>query len=434
MEEIVGGIVKEYLDLKLSAIKRDLEIEWIEGKAISVIGGRRVGKTYYLFYHFQKLREEGKNVVFFSFDDDRIYPPRLETLQTVIKVSKKIYPEGKIYYFFDEIQELSNWELAVKRLIERENSFVVVTGSSSKLLSKEIATQLRGRTVSHELFPLSFKEVVRCDKKVDSLTYLSEKEVSKIKGLLENYVLRGGYPEIAINKLDARKVLAEYFDVMIFRDIVERWNIKNYKAVKLFLTLAISNFSSKFSINRLSNYMKTLGIRISKNSLYNYLEYANDAYILFPVKKFLHSPKEMEQSVPKIYVIDNGLINVVSYTYSRNLGRLMENLVFLELRRKYKENKEIFYFQTKEGYEVDFLIKEGLKIKQMIQVTYANSFDEIDPREWRALIKAHDLLKAHKPELIIITWDYEDEKEISWFNKRAKIKFIPLWKWLLSNL
>jgi len=429
MRDTIAMILKEQFEWEDSLIKRDVELCPVLNKAISVVGVRRCGKTCLLRYYFQEFKEQEKNVVFFPFDDDRIFPPTLKHAQEVVKVAKELYPEGKIYFFFDEIQEITNWELLVKRLVEREKHYVFISGSSSKLLSKEIATQLRGRTLSVELFPFNLREILRA-KNVKVAKYLTEREIAKIRRILKKYLYTGGFPEVIIE--DKEKVLKEYINTIIFRDLLERWKIRNYKALKLFLKLAFSSFSSKFSINNVVRFMKSNGIDVSRNTLYNYLEYATDAYLLFPLKKFSFSQKEIEQSLPKMYCIDNGLIKTFSLFTTENLGRLMENVVFLNLRSEYKENEEIFYFETKEGYEVDFLIREGLRIKQLIQVTYANDFDEVDKREIRALLHARELFKKHGPELLCITWDYEDEREVSWWGKRGRIKFIPLWKWLLN--
>ena len=423
MDEI-GNIIKEFIDLREEILERELKIKEVEGKAITIIGPRRAGKTYFQLFYFQKYRDEGKNVIYFPFDDDRIYPPTLKTIQDVIKVSKEFYPEGKIYFFFDEIQEVEKWELAVKRLVERENCYVFLTGSSSKLLSKEIATQLRGRSISYEIFPFSFKEITKL-KNIKLEKYFTEREQAKIRRLLKDYLFQGGFPEIWIKGL-RNEILKEYFNLIIYRDLVERWKIRNYKALRLFLKMAINNFSSKFSVNSAEKYMKNMKLEVSRNTLYNYLEYSNDAYILFPLRKFSFSLKEVEQSLPKIYIIDNGLIKILS-SGSENYGRLMENIVFLQLRRKYKENKSIFYFETKEGYEVDFIVKEDLKVKQLIQVTYASARDEIEQREIKALVKAFETFKKDKPELLIITWDYEDEMRIG----NLKIKCIPLYNYLI---
>jgi predicted AAA+ superfamily ATPase len=265
MEKIIGGIIKEYFEKDYSyLIKRDISIKPIENKSVSIIGVRRSGKSSLLLYYFQKYKEEGKNVIFFSFDDDRIYPPTIKTIQEVIKISKKIYGDEKVYFFFDEIQEVQNWEFPIKRIMEKENHFVFVTGSSSKLLSKEISTQLRGRTISYELFPFSFKEVLR-SKNIVLSDYYTESEVEKIKRILEDYIEWGGFPEIVLGNYDKRKILDEYVELILFRDLVERWKIENIKSLKTFVKYAITNFSSLISINKIANLMNSLG-RIAKTA------------------------------------------------------------------------------------------------------------------------------------------------------------------------
>ena len=415
MEDIVGAITKEYLELKTSLVERELKPKEVVGKALSIVGVRRSGKTSLLLYYFQKLRDEGKNVLFFPFDDDRVYPPTLETIRTVIKVAKEFYPEGKIHFFFDEIQEVNNWELAVKRLVEREGHNVFLTGSSSKLLSKEIATQLRGRTITYEIFPFSFREILRLHN-VEISKYYTESQEAKIRRLLKKYLEWGGFPELWVKNEFAEEILREYVNIMLYRDLIERFGVRNYKALKLFLKLAVTAFSAKISINKISNYMKSINVSVSRNTLYNYLEYCNDGYILFPVRRFSYSLKDIEQSKPKIYVVDNGIIKVFAHKISENVGRLMENIVFLELRRKYKKNESMFYYVTKDNKEIDFLIEN----QQAIEVTY-----DLDQEHVKKMIKALEELKIKKG--LIITWDHEDVVEKG--NRRVEIK--PLWKWLL---
>ncbi|WP_231963851.1 ATP-binding protein [Thermococcus chitonophagus] len=262
--------------------------------------------------------------------------------------------------------KFKNWKLFVKRAVEREGFSVFLTGSSSKLLSKETASSLRGRTLTFELFPFSFREFLKA-KGLKVEKYISTKKEARIKAFLREYLEFGGFPEIVFmnDEYLKRKTLEEYVDVMLYRDdVVERHSIKNLKAVRLFLKLLITSFSKKFSINRSTNYMRSLGIEVSKNTLYNYLEYFSDAYVIFPLKRFSYSLKEVEKSLPKIYVVDNGLINVYSLRFSEDIGRLMKNVVFLELRRR---EKEVYYFKAN-GNEVDFLIKNGKDVSELIQV------------------------------------------------------------------
>ncbi len=421
MNDVVGGIIKEYLELNVDLIERELKLKLVDGKASTVVGVRRSGKTSLLLYYFQRFREENKSVVFFPFDDDRIYLPDLETFKKVIKTSKEIYPDKRIYFFFDEIQEVKNWEIPVKRLVEREEHFVFLTGSSSKLLSKEIATQLRGRTVTQEIYPFSFKEILNLNG-IEPARYYTEGEESKIKALLRRYLEYGGFPEIWTKENLVEETLKSYIDVMLYRDLVERFNIRNYKALKLFLKIVVGSFSTRISINKISNYMKTLNIDVSRNTLYNYLEYCNDAYIVYPVKRFSSSLREVEQGKPKIYVVDNGLINVFAHKTSEDMGRLMENLVFMDLRRRYRENEGIFYYTTRGNREVDFLIREGGRIKQLIEVTY-----DLDDEHIRKMFTALEELRAKNG--VIVTWDTIDT--IRQGNREVNV--IPLWRWLIAK-
>jgi len=419
MEEAVGAIIKEYLELETNLIERELKLKEVSGKAVSIVGVRRSGKTSLLLHHFQKLRNEGKSVVFFPFDDDRIFPPTLDTIRTVIKVAKEFYPDGKIHFFFDEIQEVDRWELAVKRLVEREGHYVFLTGSSSKLLSKEIATQLRGRTVTHEIFPFSFREILKLHD-IGVSKYFTESQEAKIRRLLRTYLEWGSFPEIWIKKEFADSTLKDYVNVMIYRDVIERYSIRNYRAFKLFLKLAVTSFSTRISISKIANYMKSLNMSISRNSLYSYLEYCNDAYILFPVRRFSYSLKEVEQSKPKIYAIDNGIVRVFSHKITENIGRLMENVVFLELRRRHKENENLFYYITNDGKEIDFLIKNGEV--ELVEVTY-----DLDQDHVKRVLRALNELGVR--EGTIVTWDTEDTIE-----KEGKtIRVVPLWRWLLQH-
>ncbi len=420
MMNVIGSIIKEYLERDENLMERELKINEVEGKAITIVGVRRAGKTSFLLHHFRKLRDEGKNVIFFPFDDDRIYPPSLETIGTVIKVAKEIYPEGKIHFFFDEIQEVEGWERAVKRIVEREKHRVFLTGSSSRLLSREIATQLRGRTISYEIFPFSFREIIRLNNlKVSK--YYTEDEEAKIKSLLRKHLEWGGFPELWTKNYFEDKILREYMDVMLYRDLIERYGIRNHRAIKLFLKATISSFSKRISIRKLSSYMESEGIKVSRNTLHNYLEYSRDSYIIFPVRKYSRSLREVEQSKPKIYPIDSGIVRVFAHRTSEDFGRLMEWAVFMELRRKYIENKNIFYYVTSSGKEIDFLLNFENE-KRIIEVTY-----EYDEMHIKKIFRAMEELKIK--EGLLLTWDTSDIVE----RGEKKIKIIPLWRWLLEN-
>jgi len=387
-------------------------------RLVKVITGiRRCGKSFFTYLYLS-----GKNFAYVNFDDERLigYNP-----EEILKALIELYADFRII-FLDEIQNLEAWELFVNRLY-REGFDVFVTGSSAKLLSKELATHLTGRSITIELFPFSFREFL----KAMEFRIEMDRDIARVKRYLEEYIEVGGFPEVVVEKEDPVVYLTELYNRTITKDIVLRYNIKYRKTIRDIADYLLSNISNYVTYTSIKKYFN-LG---SEHTAKNYLNYLEEAYLFMFLDVFSFKAREIKKSPKKIYVIDTGFFNILGFRFSENMGRLLENLVAIELLRRksyFNPNLEIFYLQTKEGYEVDFLIKENLRIKQLIQVTYANDFDEIDKREIRALLHTNELFKQDKPELIIITWDYEDEKELSWFGKKGKIKFIPLWKWVLN--
>jgi len=387
-------------------------------KLIKVITGvRRCGKSFFTY-----LSLKNEKFAYVNFDDERLldYTP-----EDIIKALIELYGDFKIV-FFDEIQNLDKWELFINRLY-REGFDLYITGSNAKLLSKELATHLTGRAISIDLFPFSFREFLKAKEfKIET-----DRDISKLKNLLMEYIEVGGFPEVVVEGEDPHIYLSQLFDQIITKDIILRYNIKHRKTLKDIAFYLLSNISSYITYNSIKRNFN-LG---SEHTAKNYLEYLEEAYLFIFLESFSYKAREIKKSAKKVYAIDTGLFNTLGLKFSENIGKLMENTVTIELLRRksyYNPNLEIYYFKTKTNKEIDFLIKEGNKIKQLIQVTYANSFDEIDPREYRSLLDGYELFKEHNPELIIITWDYEDERELSWFGKKGLIKFIPLWKWLLN--
>ncbi|ACJ17379.1 hypothetical protein TON_1888 [Thermococcus onnurineus NA1] len=427
-EETIAQIVMDYLNLSVEGVERELRVsEDIRiNKAITIIGPRRAGKTFYILQKFSKLRKAGKAAVFFPLDDDRIYPPTPDDLSTLVRVFYELFPDAdEKYLFLDEIQNVPNWELFVKRVMERDGFRVYLTGSSSKLLSREIATALRGRTLTFEMLPFSFREFLRA-KGIEVGRYLSTREEAVVKTLLREYLEFGGFPEVVLieDTYLKRKTLSEYVDVMLYRDVVERHGVKNLKAVRLFLKLLITSFAKEFSVNRTARYMKGIGVDVSKNTLYSYFDYFEEAYVIFPLKKFSYNLREVEKSLPKVYVVDTGLINAYSLRFGETIGRLIENAVFLELRRR---EKELYYFKDERGREVDFLVKDGKDISELIQVSYSLEAPETFEREISALVNASEKLDCEN--LTIINWNRDDILEVG----GKKVRLIPLWKFLLGG-
>jgi uncharacterized protein len=232
------------------------------------------------------------------------------------------------------------------------------------------------------------------------------------------------FPEVVIGAIEPKSYLATLFDSILLKDVVKRYKIRFAQKIYNLALYLISNFSSEFSFNKLKN---VLAFR-STNTVESYLNYLEEAYIVFSLNRFSFKTKDQIKAPRKIYLIDNGFVLAKSFQFSQNVGKLMENLVFVDiLRRGYTVNKDIFYYKTKNGKEVDFILREGFKITKLIQVSFEINDMKIKEREINALIEASEELNCD--ELLIITWDTEKEEKI----KDKKIKFIPLWKWLLEK-
>ncbi|MBB6497288.1 ATP-binding protein [Methanococcus maripaludis] len=417
LRDIIKSIIKEYEQREISLNERNITLPETN-KALAVVGIRRSGKTSILM----KLFKETENAIFFPLDDDRVFPVTLDTLREIVKVSKEIYPDKKITFFFDEIQEIENFELVIKRLVEKEDYKVYLTGSSSKLLSKEIATQLRGRSLSVEVFPLSFKEYIDF-KKITLTDVLTEQEHANILNNLENYLNYGGFPEIVLEEENREDILKNYLDIVVYKDIIERYNVKNTDSLRLFLKFLINSNTKKVSINKLANHFKSMGVSVSKNTLYEYLSHLNDSYVIFPLKKYAYSLKESSLSLMKSYVIDNGFIKMYDFKNSSDIGKYLENAVFIELRRRgLVENQELFYYEDDIG-EVDFLVKQNEHVSKLINVCYSLNFENYD-REIKKLVKIGKKIKCN--ELYLVTFDLE--KEIT--EDGVLVKAIPFWKFV----
>ncbi len=427
-------LMERYLVEKKEEIKelnvRKREIEFpLTSFGVAIVGPRRAGKTFSLYSLINSLHLKDEDYVFVNYEDDIVRTMKREEKVKIVDFHLELYKKHPKFIFLDEVQGLERWESFVYSLVEKKKYHLFITGSNSKLLSKEIATQLRGRLLTIPVFPFNFKEFIKLKSfKVEGP--LSFSSISKIKGLLREYLSTTGFPPILIDNVNPKIFFKDYLDVIVFRDIMERYNVKNIYALRYLISSIISSYSSRFSINKIYNELKSGGMKIGKGVLYEYGQYLEDVMFSFFLKKFYFSERKSKLSVPKVYVCDLGLSNYSLKTkFSYDLGRSMENTVFVELKKRELSGEiDLFYWEDYQGREVDFVIKEGLRVKQLIQVTYASGRDEIEQREIRSLVKAGELFKKDRPELLVITWDLEGEEEV----KGKRIKFIPLWKWLLE--
>ena len=423
-KERIATLIKDFHEKGIPwLVERDLQIpsEIPIKRAISIIGPRRAGKTYSMFQIMKKILEKYgiEQILYLNFELTILKNLSLEDLDLIKETYFEIYPESKnkkVWFFLDEIQNAEGWETWVRTLLE-EGINVFISGSNSKLLSREIATQLRGRSLTYIVFPFSFAEFLRA-KKIEPKKYFSSKEKARIMKELREYLNFGGYPEVIFYPEEREKIITEIVETTIYRDVVERYKVKNVKALRLLISSLINSATKNFSVHKFHNFLKSEGIKVSKTTLYEYLEALKDVFFVFPVHKFSFSLKKSEQSLPKIFLIDNGILYVNGV---RGKGKLMENLVLIELKRR---GKKVYYWTN--NYEIDFVVRNGEKVEQLIQVCYDLSDYETKKREIKALVKGSEELRCR--DLLVITWDFEGEEEV----KGKRIKFLPLWKWLLG--
>lgn len=405
---------KQELDKKLKElyIERTANLKKLEAPLIKVIiGPRRAGKSFFAL-HF--LNKKG-NFGYVNFDDEKLI--EVENYDTILEAMNTVYNNPE-FVLFDEIQNLPKWELFVNRL-HRKNLNIIVTGSNSKLLSKELATHLTGRHFLITIFPFSFKEYLELEKK--------ELTSPQIKEKLYKYLISGGYPEPLIRNIDYKEYLTSLLSSTIYKDIVKRYKIRFPQGIEDLAFYLMSNIANEYSYTNLAKMTKINSV----HTIQKYLGYLEEAFIFFSINKFSNKVKEQITSNKKIYCIDNGFVHAKAFKLSPDFGKLYENAVALELKKKELNNEiNIFYWKNQQQEEVDFVVKEGTKIKQLIQVCFDITNQETKNREIRALIKAGKELKCNN--LLIITENIEKEEKTEWFGDKANIRYIPLYKWLLE--
>jgi len=396
-----------------------------------IVGIRRCGKTFLMFSKIKELlkKVDKKSIIYINFENRKLFPLKKEYFNEIIEFIhfENLLDKGKIYLFLDEVQKIDGWEKYIRSIYDefKGKIKIFVSGSNASLLSKDYGTLLTGRHLSKTLMPLSFKEFLRF-KKYEIKKVLTEKDRANIKKFLEEYLDFGGFPEVVLSE-NKEQMLSQLFNDILTKDILSR-NIRKESTIEEFSYYLAGNVSSLLSFNKMANYFKSRGIKISVPTIENYFKLIKNSFLFFDNLIFSYKIKDQFQNPRKIYCIDNGIFNFIGLKFSRDYGKMYENAVFLKLKKKSFDNYliNIFYWKNIQHEEVDFVIKEGIKVIQLIQACYSIENVEIKKREIKALIKASNELKCN--DLFIITKSYENEEKID--NK--KIKFIPLWKWLLE--
>lgn len=413
-----------------AGVQRRLQIQEIPGKATVCIGARRCGKSTYLVQIMDRLLAQGvarTNILQLNFFDDRLHSLPEQGLHLMTDAYFSLYPEKKsaetIYCFFDEIQAVPGWESFVERLMRTEHCEVYITGSSAQMLSKEIATQMRGRALAWEIFPFSFREFLDY-KGIEATEPLTTKKRMLAQNAFSAYWEAGGFPEVA--GLDRRlriKVHQEYFNALLFRDLVERHDISHPKAVSDLAHRLVDNAASMYSINSLTGYLKSLGHKVPKASVADYLEWFEDAYFLFSVRIFDPSLARQNANPKKIYCIDHAMVASVASGILVNRGHLLENMIFCALRRV---TEDIYYYKTKAGREVDFIASTRDGSRMLVQVCESLQEPQTRKREIDALTEAMSELKLQSATIVTL------HEEASLTEPAGRIDVVPAWRFLLN--
>lgn len=405
--QILLGEFHDKLHRLKNIVRRDAQFPEAPNKIKVAIGMRRVGKTYFLFEYILKMLHDEvdrTSILYINFEDDRLLPLNEQKLAKLLDSFYSLYPknhERKCYLFLDEIQNVDNWPIVIRRFYDTKNVEIFLTGSSAKLLSKEIATSLRGRSLAVEIWPYSFNEFIRAKNISIERSLYDNKAQDKLTQAFHAYLSEGGFPEVLLFNSDTRqKTLQEYIDIVIYRDIIERHHIKNPSLIKYMIVSMIHNVARPFSINKFYNDLKSQGYQISKDMLYEYADHIEDAFLAFSVALSDKSIRKVQTNPKKLYAIDPGLVRALTLDYDDDLGRLFENIVFLDLKRS---GCNVSYYMTSaERYEIDFFVQTPRGHKKFFQVVWNIDDKKTFEREERALKAGMNELKI---EGEIITLD-----------------------------
>ncbi|MCK4303102.1 MAG: ATP-binding protein [Candidatus Eisenbacteria sp.] len=394
-------------------VERDFDLQQPSDHLIRVVlGPRRAGKSFFAMRQVQSTGHFG----YVNFDDERL--TELDDYDALITALDALYERPR-HLLLDEVQNVPRWELLVNRL-QRQGYRLVVTGSNAHLLSSELATHLTGRHIPIVLFPFTYAEHLRS---LDAP--LTDQEKAQA---LRTYIENGGYPEPLMKGIPYRDYLTILLRSILYKDVVVRHRIRSPQGLEDLTTYLMTNVAQRYSLNTLAKVTRLRSV----HTVEKYLRHLEEAFVLFSLRRFSFKVREQVRANRKIYCTDNGLVTSSSFRFSPDLGKLYENAVAITLRRHEMDGKiECFYWQGSQQEEVDFVVKQGTRIVQLIQVCIAVEAPKTKARETRALLKASSELGCK--DLVVLTDSTEAEEEASWYGTAGRVRYVPVWKWLLAN-
>lgn len=429
-EVLQSLIATRQREIPFDVIKRDLELPVDSKQIITIPGVRRCGKSSLMMLAINSLIGKGvkkEQILWIGFDDERLYDLSTEGLDDIITGYMEMYPDipiRDVYMFFDEIQLVEKWELFILRIYKSYCKNIYISGSNAQMLSQELSSALRGWPLEYEEFPLSFNEF--CRFKDIKTNVFTEADKAKLKNAFVEFNHSSAFPEVVLipEKSMKERKLQGYFNTMLFRDLVEHYQLNNPEIVRYFLKRVMANLTKPTSINSIYNDLKSQGLKVGKDKLYELADHCCSVFLFFRVPKFDRSVIKENSALHKYYCIDNGIRNAVLLPQSDDDGKLLENTVFLTLRRNLQPSDKIFYYQGNK--ECDFVLQQHEQIIRLIQVTWDMANEETRKREIEGILEASRVTGC--TSLLILTND--EEGEITEHGKTISV--LPVWKWSLS--
>lgn len=432
MPPAIDNLVADSQDRHLpDLIPRQLAVPHAPGNALAILGMRRTGKTWFCFQRMQELLAAGvsrERMLYINFEDERMLGFGAADFQTMLDAFYRRNPgvmDTQCHFFFDEMQNIEGWPQFVRRLLDTTRAEITVTGSSARLLGAEIHTSLRGRALPCEMFPFSFAEYIRAWGRGEPQRTPSSRERLELERICEDYLIDGGFPgTLKLDRSNRRQMLQQYLDVVILRDVVERHGVTSVPALRATVRHILHAPSGRLSINKLYNDFHSRGLTCSKNGLHAFIDYLSDAYLIYMVPIHTRSERVRRVNPQKVYLVDTGLLSAASSDITGDKGALLENLIFIHLRRS---GRVIEYYHAADGIETDFVVRDPLsgKVEALVQVCWSIESEGTRARELRGLRAAMDQL-AH-PCGTLVTW--RDEQHLV---AHPDIEVVSAWRYLTA--
>lgn len=433
-------LIAEFQERSLpDSTRRTLSVPQVARKAAVVIGMRRTGKTFLMYQQIQRLLDSGvdkRDILYTNFEDDRLPigdPGLLDQLLETFYRSNPAARERVANLFLDEIQQVPGWPRFVRRVLDTERVQVVLSGSSAKLLATEVATELRGRGLSVELFPFSFAESAVAAGMVIPTTWPPGPRLrSRLEAHLDTYLVSGGFPEVQGMAFTERiQTLQDYVELVLLRDVIERHRIENAAAARAFARVLLQSSARSFTVNKAHADLRSRGLKVSKDTLHALLDHFQDAYLVFSIPVFRKSERARATNPRKLYVIDPGLAGAMSHLTATDVGARLENAVFLELRRRHGRllQGQVSYYLTASGREVDFVVGDVFeqRVGRLVQACADLSVPQSREREVRALVEAMGETGVKHAEIVAL----REEETIT--TDAGAIRVVPAWRWMLED-